>query len=102
MPSTVLVVLVVLGFLLILLAVWPGPDRAKDHTPPRCPASRTAAADIVPAGPRPCILYGTGAPGHSGTSDTRPTVRATTKPAAPKNPPAPKAPAAPRVSVPRR
>ncbi|GAA5070667.1 hypothetical protein [Streptomyces similanensis] len=31
-----------------------------DAGPRRCPTTHTAAGDYVPAGPRPCILYGTG------------------------------------------
>ncbi|MEV0487290.1 hypothetical protein AB0I69_42660 [Streptomyces sp. NPDC050508] len=38
-----------------------------DDSPPRCPVSRTGAVDLVPGGPRPCVLYGAG---HGTTTGT--------------------------------
>lgn len=88
-----------------------------------CPFTRTAAGDYVPAGPRPCTLYGTSHGGtgvantnhswSSGHGSARQPARPMTPktpgakapvakvPAAPPKAPAapPKAPAAPRVRL---
>ncbi|MFD9248308.1 hypothetical protein [Streptomyces bottropensis] len=96
-----------------------------DDTPPSCPVARSGAVDMVPGGPRPCVLYaparagvdvGTGhtsVPGSSKktTSPGKSTGGAAKQPkvpAAPKAPavkvpaaPAPKAPAAPPAARPR-
>ncbi|MGP4004666.1 hypothetical protein [Streptomyces sp. 8N706] len=106
-----------LGLLMVLTVVIPAVSAADDDTPPRCPVSRSGSGDLVPAGPRPCVLYGAGtgiAPGHDGrqrhgggsgttkkpTDLTKRPTGTQNKPAAPKAPAAPpKAPAVPKAPV---
>lgn len=112
---------VVIAFVALFAVVASGGD---DDSPPRCPVSRSGAVDMVPGGPRPCVLYGAGhgvatgtgthhqgggqsaatsKPGGS-TNGKTPTGKqpGAKVPAAPKAPaaPAPKAPAAPAVRAP--
>ncbi|MEU1592708.1 hypothetical protein ABZ468_07575 [Streptomyces sp. NPDC005708] len=64
--STTLILAVCAGvvvFVLVLLAGALG-SALDDDGERSCPVMRTAAGDYVPAGPRPCTLYG---PSHSGT-----------------------------------
>ncbi|MYX26813.1 hypothetical protein GTY75_09045 [Streptomyces sp. SID8381] len=85
------------------------------HTQRRCTTYASKSGDFVPAGPRPCVLYGSGrGTARSGDDDTvvrpaapkpagRPQAPAAKVPPAPKAPSAPKAPAAPpRVSLSKR
>ncbi|MCX4976490.1 hypothetical protein [Streptomyces sp. NBC_00620] len=78
----------------------------------RCPVTRTTAGDVVPAGPRPCVLYGNGPssgavlPAADGSSSTGSSTKAPATPKA-KTPaakaPAVKAPApAPKAAAPAR
>ncbi|MEU1221319.1 hypothetical protein [Streptomyces microflavus] len=98
---------------LALLAAC-GSGGESDTTLPSCPVSRTGLVDMVPSGPRPCVLYSTSNKTSGGTAaDPGPAIPGgaakTPKggmkvPKAPevKRPaaPAPKAPAAPAPKPP--
>ncbi|MGI5517985.1 hypothetical protein [Streptomyces sp. CA-106131] len=111
--STTLILAVCAGvvvFVLVLLAGALG-SALDDDGERSCPATRTAAGDYVPAGPRPCTLYGTshrgtGAAGTNDSSSTRHGSSARQPAKTPKAPvakvpapnrPAAKAPAAPKA-----
>ncbi|NUQ96212.1 MAG: hypothetical protein HOY79_06480 [Streptomyces sp.] len=81
-----------------------------DSTPPHCRVVHHGTVDVVAAGARPCILYGTGVPQHEGAAGrgAQPTGSAkrpnTNRPIAPKAPGGPqkKVPAPPVVKAPAR
>ncbi|WP_327411219.1 hypothetical protein OG458_42280 (plasmid) [Streptomyces sp. NBC_01281] len=101
---------------LIMLIVVLTPDHDHDDSLPRCTGQRHgAAADVVPAGARPCVLdrtstIGTPRPGTPTrhpirtSPPTTPTGKLPGKPATPsvgKQPAAPKAPAVPQPGKPK-
>lgn len=75
-----------------------------DDGPPRCPASRSGAVDLVPPGVRPCVLYGAGSgvttdyDSHTGSTPRPGSTGNQTS--APKQTTGPKVPAAPKPAAP--
>ncbi|MFD3815184.1 hypothetical protein ACFWRZ_08960 [Streptomyces rubiginosohelvolus] len=86
--------------LALLAACGDGRDDSTS-TLPSCPVSRTGLVDMVPSGPRPCVLHGTGSQTGGGPAipggGTAKTPKGDVK--VPKAP-APKVPAAPAPKPP--